>query len=199
MQRRSQSERSATTREKVIQSVIECIAEEGIQKATASRIAKRSGMTWGAIVHQFGDKDSVFVAVVEHNLEQFALAMLESPPSNDQTLAERVSQLIDMSWDHINQPYSLAFTELVLYGRSHPDGIITTKQEDMTTKLTKKVWCSFFDDLGIDPKTLATARNIASATMLGMSIQGMISAVPTPRFKKEISALKTAITDMLSK
>ncbi len=190
MKRRSQAERSATTREKVIQTVIDCIVEEGIQNTTASRIAKRSGMTWGAIVHQFGDKDSVFLAVVEHNLERFALGMLETPQSQSKPLTERVSVLIDMSWEHINQPCSHAFTELVLYGRSHPNGKITTTQEELTLNLTKKVLRSFFGYLDIDAKTLETARNISSATLLGMSIQGIISPSRKPRFKKEITALK---------
>jgi len=197
-QRRSQAERSATTRDRVIQAVIECIVEEGIQNTTASRIAKRSGVTWGAIAHQFGDKDSVFLAVVEHNLELFSLGMVESLPSQNQTIEDRVSLLIDMTWTHINQPYSRAFTELVLYGRANPDGQITTKQEEMTFKLTKQVWNSFFGDFGIDAKILDTARNITSAALLGMSIQSMIAAAKQPRFKNEIDALKKAIVSMLA-
>ena len=67
--RRTQEERSATTREKVIQAAIDCIVEEGLHNTTAARIAARSGVTWGAIAHQFGDKDSVFFAVVERNAD----------------------------------------------------------------------------------------------------------------------------------
>ena len=37
--RRTQAERSAGTREKVIQAVIQCIAEEGLPNASAARIA----------------------------------------------------------------------------------------------------------------------------------------------------------------
>ncbi|NIV48010.1 MAG: TetR family transcriptional regulator, partial [Gammaproteobacteria bacterium] len=63
----TQAERSALTRETVIQAVVDCIVEEGINAATAARIAERSGVTWGAIVHQFGDKDSLLLAVVERS------------------------------------------------------------------------------------------------------------------------------------
>ena len=67
--RRTQEERSAATREKVIQATIDCIVEEGLHNTTAARITAHSGITWGAIAHQFGDKDSVLFAVVERNGE----------------------------------------------------------------------------------------------------------------------------------
>ena len=44
--------------------MLECIAEQGFQRATASEITRRAGVTWGAVQHHFGGKDGLFEAVL---------------------------------------------------------------------------------------------------------------------------------------
>jgi len=194
--RRTQAERSAETREKVLQAVIDCIAEEGLPNASAIRIAERAGVTWGAIAHQFGDKESLLLAVVERNMEVIERELAEAAAARDLSPQERVSLLIDHSWRHINQPSSVAFTELVLYGRSHPQGTIRRRQAEMMLASTRKIWLELFGDLKLDPRKLATARTLASAAMLGMSIQRLLEPIP-PRFGKELEALKQVIAEIL--
>ena len=196
-QRRTQAERSASTRERVIQAVVDCIVEEGIQNTTAARIAKQSGVTWGAIAHQFGDKNSVFLAVVERNLELYSADLESAPSLKKLSPSQRVSVLVDRSWEHINQPSSLAFTEIVLYGRSHPNEELGAQREKLTAKLTKEVWDYYFGDLEIEPALLEKVRNLTSATMLGMSIQGMLGP-HKHSFRNEIATLKETVSHLLS-
>jgi AcrR family transcriptional regulator len=187
--RRTQAERSASTREKIIQAAIDCIVEEGVQNTTASQIAKRSGVTWGATAHQFGDKDSVFMAVVEHNLDLMSKRMLDSLSLKKHSPRERVELLIDQSWEHCNIPSSLAYTQLVLLSRNNPDSKIKDRQAQLTAEQSKMIWDHFFGDLDIDPQALETARNLVYATLLGMSIQGMVGK-RKPQFRRELAALK---------
>ena len=67
--RRKQSDRSAETREKVIQAAIDCIAELGFRKATTNRIAARADVSWGAVQHHFGDKDAILEALIEREFQ----------------------------------------------------------------------------------------------------------------------------------
>lgn len=194
--RYTQAERSSGTREKAIQAVIRCIAEEGLSNASAARIAERAGMTWGAIVHQFGNKESLLLAVVGRNIEAIERDLAGALAARNLSLRERISLLIDRSWRHINQPSSVAFTELVLYGRSRPQGNIRRRQAEMTIAATRKIWQELFGDLPLDARRLATARRFASAAMLGMSIHGLLEPV-RPGSGKEIEALKRAIADIL--
>jgi len=194
--RHTQAERSSGTREKAIQAVIQCIAEEGLSNASAARIAERAGMTWGAIVHQFGDKESLLLAVVERNIEAIEQDLTGTLAVRNLSLRERISLLIDRSWRHINQPSSVAFTELVLYGRSRPQGNIRRRQAEMTLAATRKIWRELFGDLQLDARRVATASRLASAAMLGMSIHGLLEPV-RPNFGKEIEALKQIIAEIL--
>ncbi|MBW2313227.1 MAG: TetR family transcriptional regulator [Deltaproteobacteria bacterium] len=55
--RRSQAERSAETRTRILAAVIDSIADVGLQRSTAAEIACRAGVTWGAVQHHVGDKE----------------------------------------------------------------------------------------------------------------------------------------------
>ena len=61
-ERRSHAERTAATRLRIVEAVIESIAEVGFQRTTAVEITRRAGVTWGAVQHHFGDKDGILIA-----------------------------------------------------------------------------------------------------------------------------------------
>lgn len=194
--RRSQAERSAGTRRKVIQAVIQCIAEEGLSNASAARIAERAGVTWGAIAHQFGDKESLLLAVIESNIEAIERDIARAFAARSLSPRERVSLLIDRAWHHIRQPTSIAYTELVLYGRAHPRDSIRRRQSELALSATRRIWQGLFGDLGIDPHKLHTARTLASTAMLGMSIQGLLEPA-RPSYHQELEALKRIVAELL--
>lgn len=194
--RRTQAERSAGTREKVIQAVIQCIAEEGLPNASVARIAERAGVTWGAIAHQFGDKESLLLAVVERNIEAIERDLARAVQLHHLSPRERVSLLIDRAWHHISQPTSVAYTELVLYGRAHPQGSIRRRQAELALTSSRRIWQGLFGDLGLDARKLNTARTLASTAMLGMSIQGLLEPV-RPTYREELEALKRIIAELL--
>ena len=55
--RRSQAERSAETRTRILAAGIDSIADVGLQRSTAAEIACSAGVTWGAVQHHVGDKE----------------------------------------------------------------------------------------------------------------------------------------------
>lgn len=195
--RRTQEERSATTREKVIQAAIDCIVEEGLHNTTAARIAARSGVTWGAIAHQFGDKDSVLFAVVERNAERYRNLLEAALKKAGPTPPERIDALIDVTWTYINEPSAFAFNELIIYNRASSNAKIIGQQEDLSYKQMKIVWDKFFGEFDIPPAKLDTARNFTLATLQGLSLMRLITH-RRPTFKSEIAALKQSIVQMLA-
>ena len=48
-----------------MKAVVETIADVGFQKTTAAEIARRAGVTWGAVQHHFGGKEGILLAVLE--------------------------------------------------------------------------------------------------------------------------------------
>ena len=78
--RRSHAERTAETRAKLIEAVVDSIAELGVQRATAQVIVARAGITWGAVQHHFGGKDGLLMAVLEDSFARFAERLRDIPP-----------------------------------------------------------------------------------------------------------------------
>ena len=193
---RTQEERSATTRERVIKATIDCIVEEGLQNTTAARIASRSGVTWGAIAHQFGDKDSVLFAVLERNAETHFSRLDKALKTAGPTLPERVSALIDVTWKYINEPAAFAFIELIIKNRVGNNTDWQAQQEDLSNRQMKIAWNSFFGDFGITHATLSTVRNLILSSLLGLSLQRLINR-RRPTYSNEIAALKVVTVQML--
>jgi AcrR family transcriptional regulator len=63
--RRTQAERSATTRAALLQAARELFAERGFAATGREQIAERAGVTRGALYHHFGSKEQLFRSVVE--------------------------------------------------------------------------------------------------------------------------------------
>lgn len=195
--RRTQEERSASTRERVIGATIDCIVEEGLHATTAARIAARSGVTWGAIVHQFGDKDSVLHSVIERNAEVYTNLLTEALDSAGPTPRERIAALIDTTWKYINEPAAFAFNELIIHNRTTHNEALQRQQEQLATTNLETMWERFFAGFDIPRATLDTVRNLTMATLQGLSIMRLISVGTRPRYNKEIAALKEFAQDLI--
>lgn len=189
--RRTQAQRSAETRERVLQAVVDCIVDEGLQATTAARIVERSGVTWGAIAHQFGDKDSLLLAVLERTFQnqarRFAAHEIRALSARN-----RVDLLVDETWSRMNDPSLQVFLEIVLGRRVGDTDELRSRREEMVVGATQKLWNEMFRDLGVDAKTIDTVRKLTLATLLGMALQGMMGP-RRPRFARELEILKRSV------
>jgi AcrR family transcriptional regulator len=63
--RRTQAERTATTRATLLAAARKLFAEKGFGEVSTQAIVAAAGVTRGALYHQFGDKSNLFAAVYE--------------------------------------------------------------------------------------------------------------------------------------
>lgn len=195
--RRTQSERSTLTREKVMQAVVDCIVEEGLAKTTAARIARRAGVTWGAIVHQFGDKDSVLLAVLERSFTNLSKSLADALAGGARTPRERVSLLVDETWQRLTAPTFRAFLEIVFNRRrAAGDGRLRARQEEIIIAFNKRIWMDLFHEFGVNADTIDPARTLVSSTLLGMALLSMIGPRKPP-FARELAVLKDNVLHLL--
>jgi len=137
--RRSHSERTADTRARVMAAVVESINEIGFHRTTGSEIARRAGVSWGAIQHHFRDKDGILVAVLEQSYRQFA-DRLGTPPPEAATVEDRVEVFIDRAWVHFSGPEYRSTYEIIL---NLPDDL----DESWTDHVIgdwERIWTDFF-------------------------------------------------------
>ena len=92
-QRRS-NKRGLATRQTMLDAAVRSLASGDPGAVSATRIAKASGATWGAVQYQFGDADGFWAAVLHRTAERRA-ATLSTTARPDAPLRERVGAIID--------------------------------------------------------------------------------------------------------
>ena len=140
--RRTHAERTAESRERIMRAVVESIAEVGFKRSTASEIARRSGLTWGAVQHHFGGKDGILAAVLEDSFNHFA-ERLSDIETEGLPLAERAGLFVDRAWEHFASPqFRSTFEILQHYGASSRDN----GWQDQMLSAWNGVWTRLFGE-----------------------------------------------------
>jgi AcrR family transcriptional regulator len=162
--RRTQAERSAETRARVVRAATECVGELGYAGATTARIAERAGVTWGAMQHQFGDKEAIIDAVIDHTLEEFARQMgglREAEP----VLGRRVHAFTERAWAIFERPSYRAILSILLHRRE--------KTERIAAVLTKQ-WVAIFGDLRLSPEQQFAAQRFTFVLLSGIATESLV-------------------------
>ena len=71
--RRSQAERSAATREALLDATIDCLVEEGYASITTSRVSERAGLSRGAHLHHFHERSGARQVATAAGAGRFAV------------------------------------------------------------------------------------------------------------------------------
>lgn len=70
-QKQNADDDQISTRQRILQVALEVFAEKGVQGATVVEIAKRMGITGGALYRYFENKEEIFEAVVQAHSQPF--------------------------------------------------------------------------------------------------------------------------------
>lgn len=105
----------------MLDAALRVLATGDVTAASANRIAKDAGATWGAVKYQFGDIDGLWAAVLKRTAERrgqlapshFVRALIgRSGPPPDAPLRERVAAIIDALFAGLSAPDSRAIETL---------------------------------------------------------------------------------------
>lgn len=114
--RRSQAERSADMRARLIEAAIVCLYETGYAATTTAMVAARAGVSRGAMTHQFPNKidlmEAVVATVYEDELEEYD-RLINAQPSR-----EVFSRFPRLTWAVLSRPSAMAVTEIMMGSRS---------------------------------------------------------------------------------
>ena len=120
VERRTQEERSATTRQVVLDATIGCLIDYGYGGTTTTAIHERAGVSRGALTHQFPSKNELLAAAISHLADVRAHEMLEAarhaPRSTDP-----LETGLRMLWATFNTDLFQAAIELWVASRTDDD------------------------------------------------------------------------------
>jgi len=185
---RTHAERSAETRAAILEAVSESVGTLGFKRTTSTEIARRAGVTWGAVQHHFGGKDGMLVAVLEDSFGRF-VGRVESVP-RDGPLDERVSLFVDRAWEHYASAHYRTTHEILLHFRTSQERAETPSWSQIMSQAWNDVWCTIFHDAPIPPRRHEELAHYTLATLSGMAVLLLLSGDPPAVFARDLEILK---------
>ena len=114
-----QQTKSQLTRTTILDAAVSVIYDVGYANTTTEAVARRAGVSRGAMLHHFPNRQQLVEATVLHINEQ-RLAMFAREEGEVQRGAEytRVEEGIDTMWRQLNTPVFIVFQELKVAART---------------------------------------------------------------------------------
>lgn len=126
--RRSRSERTADSRQLILDATLACLFEQGYARTTTLTIQARAGVSRGRLLHHFPSRDGLLVAaclhLANHHLAEMETWIASSMDRVDRT-ADRLDRATDTLWSTFRQPYFWGAIELWTAARTD-DGLRAT-------------------------------------------------------------------------
>ncbi len=108
------------TRQKVLDAAIQTILEVGYYQASSNAIARRAGVTWGTLQHQFGTREALLLEVLNDRWgrlhDQMATAEVHGA-----TLEARLERVLEVLATHYSAPEHLVQLQILLDLTHNPD------------------------------------------------------------------------------
>ena len=168
--RRRQADRSAATRSRLLEAVVEAIARDGFAQTSAKRIAEQAGLSWGAVQHHFGGKTEILEAVLEHGLARLESAFEDVDPAG-LDLDERARLFVERAWRHYRSRHYRSTLEIILGMRREADGEPADPVHERMVAGVDRLWRRVFDDVDVDATARLDAQVFAFATLSGLAVQ----------------------------
>ena len=115
-----QAAKSKATQDKLVNAVIELINEKGFSAASSTQIAKKAGVTWGAVQHHFGSKEEILEEVLQRSHRRFH-ETLSAKRFTTGDFDKRVGKYVDAAWAHYQGKEYMATMEILLATRGSGD------------------------------------------------------------------------------
>jgi len=191
-ERRTQAERSARTRERLLDATLDCLAERGWAGTTTTEVAERAGVSRGAQLHHFPTRSELVAAAVERLAErrmaEFGEAVRDLPPDSDW-----ISAGIDLVWQAFQHPTAHALLELLVAARTDAElrACLAPVAHQMDARLDAFAGAIFPQPFARSPR-LSTLRRIAFLLLQGLAVGSILDDDPDRRaevlgFLKELS------------
>lgn len=118
--RRTQAERTAQTKTRLIDATIDCLIENGYPGTTTVAVCQRAGVSHGSLLYHYGTRERLLGAALDEiysRLQGSVIASLEELPRGE----ARVEGLIELMWSAFGAREFKAVIELWLAAANKPD------------------------------------------------------------------------------
>ncbi|RYF83509.1 MAG: TetR/AcrR family transcriptional regulator, partial [Comamonadaceae bacterium] len=168
--RRSHAERSAATQQRLIATAIDVIQAGGLEEMSIHQLARRAGLSSGAVQHHFESKAVLMMRVLD---ELLASDELQSHllPDAAWPLQARAAHFVRALWEQVYaQPRFIAAWHIYLGSRSQPEVLAHVQRQRQA--VGERVRAQFATALP-ELNALAPQRREALVAMALSTLRGM--------------------------
>jgi AcrR family transcriptional regulator len=178
--RRTQEERSAATRERLLDATVESLAEVGYAGTSTTAVCARAGLSRGAQLHHFPTKAALVVSAVAHLAKRRALELRAGLP-REGTPEVRLSRALDAVWQSFSGP--LFYAALELWIASRTDAELRASLLRFERQVGRAMTGLFSDLAGADAARgdFGALLELTFHVMRGMALQRMLRDDDTER------------------
>jgi AcrR family transcriptional regulator len=188
--RRTQRERSAAMRERLLEATIDSLYEVGYSRTTTIEVAARAGVSRGAQLHHFPTKKRLVTVAVRHllekRLEEFRQAFATLPQGVD-----KYNGVIDILWDKTSNRAFYAWLELVVAARTDASLRKTVVEiADQFAEQIQQTFREFFSSNRQHSSPFDIAPVFTFAVMQGLALDNIVWPPNDRRLDLVLQALK---------
>jgi len=189
--RRTQSERLAETRARILAATTAYIDEQGFHQTSLQRVAKAAGVTVGAVQHHFASKADLLAAVLEQGFQSLSFD-LEQAQTEGASMEERISLFVELSWKHCNSPQYQSNLHILLGMRKEAAVNFERWLKESLGHLIKQgfsLWLRMFRDVKLSEAEHINIMLYCFSSLSGTALLARISQSPE-RVDSDLRELK---------
>ena len=169
-----QAEKSALTRQAILEAAVRCFVKDGYANTTTAMIAAEAKVSRGAMMHHFPSRSAVMNAVVGYlhvrRLNEYRALMVDID-SPDQTLTrDAIRTSVESAWKYVNLPSFIAYQELLAAARTDDElaEAVAEVEHDFEREFLKTVRAVFPHWKQV--RSLQAAHDLVQFVMQGMGV-----------------------------
>jgi AcrR family transcriptional regulator len=194
--RRTQGERRAETKRRVLDAAVDCLVEDGYANLTTGRVADRAGVSRGAQLHQYPTRQELVVAAIEYLAQQRAVGLREEAarlPAD----ADRIAAALALLWSQFSGRLFQAGIELMVAART--DAVLRaalTPFERELRRLSRELAAELFGPRAVAHPDFRDVVTLVLNSMYGIALHRLMQ--PTSVVKRQLVLLERVVRQALN-
>jgi AcrR family transcriptional regulator len=195
-----QAQKSARTRDRILDAAINCFVELGYTNVTTAKVASTADVSRGAMLHHFPSKTELIQAAVEYLhdklLEDYTNRVANIPATLKGKKRRRAG--IDAYWDHLTGDLFVVYHELCVVSRTDPElKSILENSQLLFEKHVRDSNATLFDEWQDRGDRFLLAMDVTKFMMEGMAA-GQLMTNRDARVKRLLSYLSDRLEEIFA-
>ena len=171
--RRTQEDRSRSTRDKLLAATIQVLLRDGYSGLTMKEVAKESGVSNGALMHHYANKAELVVEATAMVYEEAIVRgqrMAQTAGASERLIEGHITDCMSVYFDW---PF-LAALESIVVARTDPDLMERIRPVMERYRVTcDDIWLAVFKKAGVPVKRARMLMNLSLNVVRGMGLNRM--------------------------